>query len=1245
MDRWLRRFLGALAVYMMILGGARWLLSNAFGPPADHTGSPGDGGVSCTACHTGPAGSASNITLSGVPASYTPGQSYALTLTVGSAGGKRGFEIVSERDSSNAAVGSWSSLGSGVQANGDSLSHQNASSNNSWTFTWTAPNPGAGGITFYIAGNVADGLGSTSGDQINLRSYAVPQAATPAPALTGLSPAFGSVGTDVTLTGTDFTSTLSTVNFSGGTSTASVVSWANSSIVAKATGSASGNVSVTNANGASGGASFTLITGAPSISSASPQAVDRASGTVSIRVGGANLSPGSTVALSTTTPGVAVASAAASGVALTTSTQITTATFTLNGMATGYWKITVTNPDAKSGTLADALLVQIRPDAPQSLQAQALSSTTILWSWRTVGGNADSLRLYTSTGGAASPSLAPPASTYLESLYSPNEAALRSIAAFNAVGSSNSAVLTTASLADKPSGASAAAVSSSAITLAWSAGLNPSDTLYEVSYSSVDAFLSGASISTAPRAPGTTAAVGALAPSTTYHLRVRALNRRGVPTEFDAAVSTLTAPPLPAVPGTPSGAALGVSSISWTWAASAYALSYDVYSASSGALLASPASPAFAQTGLSTNTACGIRVRGVNATGASPLSAAATTYSAAAQPGRPAVAGRTSNSISLSWDASGNPSGTRFEISLSTDDFVLDFTTPVPLASGLSAAATTFGGLRLGATYYARARAFNGDSAPGGFSERVSTLTLNFPDPPSGLAAAALSSTTLLWTWTDASSDEAGFRVYSATAGQVSPDLPADTTSWLQTWLPADTSAQNRVAAFAQGGGESPASAAVRRFTLARVPSGAFALPVDGSSVSLRVFWSSGGASGFSLERATSSAGDFSETASSQTLAARTTSYLDRPLSASTSYFYRLRAYNGDGAATGYGDVFSTRTHPASPAAPSLSGAALSSTSIRWSWSAVAGAEEYALKTGTGALLAALSAGTTETTESGLQPGTVYERLLTASNAVGLSTSAAASVAAPQSALAVAAASSAAFTVAGASLSIPSGWLPGAGSVLASADPLNKPLTPTVAQDVSNANASLGFLRAVPGTLRQFLAYEGTTRREADFLAPVSISLEYPDADGNGIVDGTQVNADTLAVYFLREGGASWTKLPGGGVDKAKRSVSAPTTHFTLFTLVGGAAASDLSGARVFPNPLRPSLGHSKMTFRLLPASSRVRIYTLAGERVAQLEGDSSGTAIWDGRNSSGRPAASGVYLAVVEGNGEKRTLKVAIQR
>ena len=36
----------------------------------------------------------------------------------------------------------------------------------SWTFTWTAPNPTAGRVDFYAAGNAANGDGTNSGDYI-----------------------------------------------------------------------------------------------------------------------------------------------------------------------------------------------------------------------------------------------------------------------------------------------------------------------------------------------------------------------------------------------------------------------------------------------------------------------------------------------------------------------------------------------------------------------------------------------------------------------------------------------------------------------------------------------------------------------------------------------------------------------------------------------------------------------------------------------------------------------------------------------------------------------------------------------------------------------------------------------------------------------------------------------------------------------------------------------------------------------
>jgi flagellar hook assembly protein FlgD len=69
------------------------------------------------------------------------------------------------------------------------------------------------------------------------------------------------------------------------------------------------------------------------------------------------------------------------------------------------------------------------------------------------------------------------------------------------------------------------------------------------------------------------------------------------------------------------------------------------------------------------------------------------------------------------------------------------------------------------------------------------------------------------------------------------------------------------------------------------------------------------------------------------------------------------------------------------------------------------------------------------------------------------------------------------------------------------------------------------------------------------------------------------------------------------------------------------------------------------MHFDQLPADSRLRIYTLSGEKVKELNATSSGLATWDGTNSSGQKVASGVYLVLVEGAGDKRKMKVAVQR
>lgn len=154
----------------------------------------------------------------------------------------------------------------------------------------------------------------------------------------------------------------------------------------------------------------------------------------------------------------------------------------------------------------------------------------------------------------------------------------------------------------------------------------------------------------------------------------------------------------------------------------------------------------------------------------------------------------------------------------------------------------------------------------------------------------------------------------------------------------------------------------------------------------------------------------------------------------------------------------------------------------------------------------------------------------------------------------------------------------------------------------------------------------------------VAIGLPYRDADVAGL--------DTSRLLLARydEARRVWVPLDSR-VDTAAKRVTGTTDHFSLFQVMQAGVASGLDAPRVFPNPLRPSLGHTGMTFDTLPAGARVRVYTLLGELVRDLTASGAGLAFWDGKNASGALVASGVYAVFIQGDGQSKTLKVAVQR
>lgn len=169
-----------IQVGLLVLAVTLWIgntQASPNGPNNNYTGSPPDYN-NCTLCHsTYPVNSgAGGITVSGVPASYTPGTTYPLLLTVADPQAMRwGFQVT-------ALDPTWQTAGNlsvadpvNTQLNPflpiDVIMHTNTGTyagtptSGSWTFDWTAPASGDE-VTFYFAGNAANNNGFNTGDYI-----------------------------------------------------------------------------------------------------------------------------------------------------------------------------------------------------------------------------------------------------------------------------------------------------------------------------------------------------------------------------------------------------------------------------------------------------------------------------------------------------------------------------------------------------------------------------------------------------------------------------------------------------------------------------------------------------------------------------------------------------------------------------------------------------------------------------------------------------------------------------------------------------------------------------------------------------------------------------------------------------------------------------------------------------------------------------------------------------------------------
>jgi hypothetical protein len=161
------------------------LAASAFkeGPYPNVTG--GFGEQTCHLCHLdNPINAAGGaVTLEGIPPSFTPGQTYPITVTISRPGLRRGgFEIAARfagGTRKGRQAGAWQLHDARAQLIPGAVDraltfvqHNQTGSRaatpgaNQWTIDWTAPPAGAGPVQFNVAANASNNDDSPLGDFI-----------------------------------------------------------------------------------------------------------------------------------------------------------------------------------------------------------------------------------------------------------------------------------------------------------------------------------------------------------------------------------------------------------------------------------------------------------------------------------------------------------------------------------------------------------------------------------------------------------------------------------------------------------------------------------------------------------------------------------------------------------------------------------------------------------------------------------------------------------------------------------------------------------------------------------------------------------------------------------------------------------------------------------------------------------------------------------------------------------------------
>ncbi len=412
-----------------------------------------------------------------------------------------------------------------------------------------------------------------------------------------------------------------------------------------------------------------------------------------------------------------------------------------------------------------------------------------------------------------------------------------------------------------------------------------------------------------------TQSVTGLTPGTTYYYRVRGVNASGTSGNSNV-ISQIE---LPDAPVATAGTNLAEGAFDSNWNSVTGATSYRLDVSTSnvfgsfvsgyndlnvGNVLTAPV------TGLTGGTTYYFRVRAVDASGTSANSNVITVLTVPAAPTATAASSVAEVSFSANWNAQTGASSYRLDVSTSNvfGSFVSGFN-DLNVGNVTTQAVT---GLTGGTTYYFRVRAVNA-SGTSTNSNVISQLTL--PVAPVATAASSVIDVSFSANW-GAVGTATGYKLDVSTANDFSSFVSgfnnldvSNVTTYSVTGLTASTTYYYRVRAY-NGSGTGANSNVITQATTASAPSAPTATAgTSVTDVSFSANWGAvGTATGYRLDVATDAGFSSFVTGFNNLDVSNVTTYSVTGLTENTTYYFRIRAYNGGGT-SGSSNTITTLTY------------------------------------------------------------------------------------------------------------------------------------------------------------------------------------------------------------------------------------------------------------------------------------------------------------------------------------------------